>query len=344
MDDPDSPGSVTASEAALDEPGEPRPAAGEVRAAGAVLWRPGTQGPEVALIHRPRYDDWTFPKGKAEPGEHLLLTAVREVSEETGIRPVLGRPLPTIRYLVKDRPKRIDYWAATPAPGPAGQPAPSEVDALEWLPVAAARERLSYEHDMLLLSKLTGGPEAVAGAPGTVVFILLRHATAEPKKGWPGDDVLRPLDPPGREQAGTLAALLACFGTPRVFSSATARCADTLLPYAVRTGATVRAEPALTIGGSVPAAEDRLSELLDERIPTIFCGHGETLPGQLAALCRHLDAKPPPGPALEKGSFWVLHARRAPVAQDPGPGDDAADGGSASDGTGALAAIERHSC
>jgi 8-oxo-(d)GTP phosphatase len=65
---------------------------GEIRAAGAVLWRPGPQGPEVVLVHRPKYDDWSLPKGKTEPGEPVLLTAVREVAEETGVRVLLGRP------------------------------------------------------------------------------------------------------------------------------------------------------------------------------------------------------------------------------------------------------------
>lgn len=324
----------------LAEPGgarEAKPGAGEIRAAGAVLWRPGSHGAEVAVIHRPRYDDWTFPKGKAEPGEHVLLTAVREVSEETGIRPVLGRRLPTIRYPRKGRTKRVDYWAATPVAGssgsaggaasrvPAGDPVTAEVDEIEWLPLAAAGERLTYPHDAALLSGLDAGP-GPGGDPGTVPFILLRHATAEPKQGWPGDDLLRPLDPSGREQAGALAALLACFGTAQVISSATARCVDTVLPYAAGTGVTMCADPALTVGAPVEAAEDRLSKLLAEGVPTIFCGHGETLPGQLTALCRSLHAEPPPDPALDKGSFWVLHVRR----------------GAAADGPAALAAIERH--
>jgi 8-oxo-(d)GTP phosphatase len=328
MDDPSPPGAGLAAaqrgRPAADQGAEP--AAGEIRAAGAVLWRPGSRGPEVALIHRPRYDDWTFPKGKAEPGEHVLVTAVREVTEETGIRPVLGRPLPTIRYQAKGRPKRVDYWTATAAPGPSSDPAPAEVDDVVWLPLSAAEERLTYQHDAVLLSELTTGSGSVAGDLATVPFILLRHATAEPKQGWPGDDVLRPLDPPGREQAVALATLLACFGTAQVVSSATARCVDTVLPYAVRAGVTARAEPGLTIGAPVRAAEEQLSALLAERVPAIFCGHGETLPGQLTALCEHLHAEPPPDPALQKASFWVLHVARNAVA----------------DGAPALGAIERH--
>lgn len=287
--------------------------AGEIHAAGAVLWRPGRHGTEVALVHRPRYDDWTFPKGKLEPGEHVLAAAVREVTEETGIRPVLGRPLPTVRYPRQGRTKRVDYWAATPAGDPVGAPAPAEVDRLEWLPLAAAAERLTYRHDAVLLSELTAGSDPQAD-PGTVPFTLLRHASAEPKQGWPGDDLLRPLDPSGREQAGALAALLACFGTSRVITSATTRCVDTVLPYAVGAGVTVRAEPALTVAGPAEAAEDYLRALLGDQVPTVFCGHGEALPGQLAALCGELHAKPPPDPGLEKGSFWVLHVRHSAAA------------------------------
>src|SRR5580700_5286457 len=90
----------------------------EIRAAGAVLWRPGPVGPQVALVHRPKYDDWSLPKGKTEPGEHVLLTAVREVAEETGIRVILGRRLPATHYTVRGRPKVVDYWAAKAADEP----------------------------------------------------------------------------------------------------------------------------------------------------------------------------------------------------------------------------------
>src|SRR6266487_1305519 len=120
----------------------------KIPAAGALLWRPGEQGPEVVLVHRPRYDDWSFPKGKCLPGEHVLITAVREVREETGVKIALGRRLSTAHYLSDGKPKRVEYWAARPAdadsPGdpsdPAG-PAPfapnEEVDRLAWLPLTA---------------------------------------------------------------------------------------------------------------------------------------------------------------------------------------------------------------
>ena len=130
-----------------------------VRAAGAIVWRPGARGPDVALVHRPRYDDWSYPKGKCERGEHVLLGAVREVEEETGLRIVLGRPLRPLVYRAGGRPKRVSYWVAR-STGSVGFVPGSEVDEVAWLPASAARERLSYRRDVQLLD------EFLAGRPG----------------------------------------------------------------------------------------------------------------------------------------------------------------------------------
>ena len=89
-----------------------------IHAAGAVVWRTGPEGPEVLVVHRPKYDDWSLPKGKQEPGEHLLVTAVREVEEETSVRPVLGPPLPSASYLYRGQDKRVDYWRLRPTMTP----------------------------------------------------------------------------------------------------------------------------------------------------------------------------------------------------------------------------------
>ena len=109
-------------------------AAGPIRAAGALLRRAAAGGDELALIHRTKYGDWTFPKGKLEPGEHVLEAAVREVAEETGVRVVLGRRLSQASYDINGRPKLVDYWAARPAPGASTTFVPNaEVDELEWV-------------------------------------------------------------------------------------------------------------------------------------------------------------------------------------------------------------------
>ena len=125
-----------------------------VRAAGVVLWRPGRNGgqPELALVHRPKLYDWTFPKGKLEAEERHKDAARREALEETGMRVELCFRLPTQRYLVKGRPKRVRYWAAVRIDG-AFTPN-REVDRLEWLPAPEARRRLTYGHDRELVDAL----------------------------------------------------------------------------------------------------------------------------------------------------------------------------------------------
>lgn len=271
---------------------------GTVRAAGAVLWRAADDGPQVALVHRPRYDDWSFPKGKVERGEHILRTAIREVWEETGVWPVLGRRLPTVRYDREGRPKRVDYWAAT---GDHGAFTPGEeVDEIAWLPLAEAEARLSYPHDAWVLRAFSAGPLR------TAAYIIVRHGMAGEKRSWRDDDLLRPLDAQGRAQAAELDDLLACFGPTRVISSATARCLQTVLPYASRIGARVHGEWAVTFGTSKRAGE-RFAELLADGVPTLVCTHGELVPELIGRAYEELGADPPKDRGLRKGGFWVLH-------------------------------------
>jgi 8-oxo-(d)GTP phosphatase len=278
---------------------------GEIRAAGAVLWRPSARDREVALIHRPKYDDWSFPKGKLEPGEHRLLAAVREVVEETGAHVILGRPLPTSYYDRGGRPKRVDYWAGRPADG-GQQPfqANHEVDNLEWLPVPAARGRLSYFRDAAILDDFAAGPL------NTVPLTFLRHASAGSRDRWTGDDLHRPLDAEGMAESELLARLLSCFGPARVISSAAERCVATVRPYAAATGAKVEIEPAFTVGPAEaePAeAAARVADIVHAGQPAVICAHRENLPPMLAAACAALGGQAPGDGALGKAGFWVLH-------------------------------------
>ncbi|WP_067814693.1 NUDIX hydrolase [Actinomadura kijaniata] len=273
-----------------------------VSAAGTLLWRgSGTgaaDGPEIAVIHRPRYDDWTFAKGKVDPGEHVLRAAVRETVEETGIVPRLGRRLPTVTYPLRDgRTKRVDWWAAEPAASASFTPN-EEVDEVAWLTPARAAERLSYSHEVDLLHELLAGPRA------TRPLIILRHVSAGEKRAWSEPDELRPLDERGRAQATALADLLPCYGPARVVSSATARCVDTALPYARRARVTVTTDEAFTVGGTGSAVE-RLLALAADRVPTIVCTHGEIVTELVTGLCRELGEKAPEDPALPKGGFWT---------------------------------------
>ncbi|WP_207933321.1 NUDIX hydrolase [Actinomadura sp. GC306] len=277
----------------------PTAAAGEVvRAAGALLWR---DGPEFAVVHRPRYDDWSFPKGKVDRGEHVLRAAVREIEEETGIVARLGRRLPTSTYPVGGRTKRVDYWAARPVTAGALTPN-DEVDELAWLPAEEAAARLSYQHDVALLHEFLDGPL------DTSPLVILRHASAGEKAEWRDADELRPLDAAGRAEATALAALLHTYGTARLISSATARCVETVLPYARRTGAPVVTDPAFTVGATTPErAMDRLLSLVEDGVPTIVCTHGEVVSELVTGLCAKMGAKAPDDPELRKSEFWAAH-------------------------------------
>ncbi|HEX6519111.1 MAG TPA: NUDIX domain-containing protein [Streptosporangiaceae bacterium] len=268
----------------------------DITAAGTVLWRTGPDGPEVLLVHRPKYDDWSLPKGKRKRGERLLITAVRETLEETSVRPVLGSPLGAVSYPFRGLVKRVDYWSAVTA----DEARPShEVDGIAWLSLHQAAERLSYPHDRDVIYRLV--------PRGTVPLIILRHASAVPKGII--DDLLRPLDASGRHEADALAGLLACFAPhARVLSSPALRCTQTVAPYAAQAGVAIEENQNLarTGGGITPGPLIRA--LIRERRPAIVCLHRENTPVALGAACSELGADPADDPGLSKGGFWVVHA------------------------------------
>ncbi|MDF5754823.1 NUDIX hydrolase [Spongiactinospora sp. TRM90649] len=272
-----------------------------IRAAGAVVWRGDESDPEVVLVHRPRYDDWSFPKGKLKAGEHVIAGALREVSEETGIDAVLGRALPPIHYLKNGRLKRVDYWAAQADGGP-GFEVTEEVDAMAWLRVEEARRRLTYEWDAGLLRGLRAAPLT------TVPLIFVRHALAGSRQEWPGDDDERPLDDDGVAQAAGLAEALTGFRPEVLISSPSRRCVQTLEPYAERHGLPIRQEPALAETAHDPAGALRLAlDVLDAERPAVLCGHGKTLPELITAVWRRRHTAPSRDTHLRKGAFAVLH-------------------------------------
>ena len=131
----------------------------EVRAAGGIVLREGADGPEVAVVHRPKYDDWSLPKGKLDPGEGWQEAALREVEEETGLECELGAELSPVTYLdAKGREKRVRWWLMRPCGGRFS--ASDEIDEMRWVSAAEADASLDYEHDRELVR------EALAAASG----------------------------------------------------------------------------------------------------------------------------------------------------------------------------------
>lgn len=268
------------------------------------MWRRSGRGAQVLLVHRPKYDDWSLPKGKLEPGEHPLVAAVREVAEETGLAVSLGRELPSVCYLAADVPKRVDFWAAEALPA-AGEFVPNpEIDEIAWVPADAVGARTTYQRDAETIAEFLAGPWR------TTPLILIRHASAGTKAAWKGDDSARPLDAEGEREASALAGLLRCFGVSRIVSAPAERCVATVRPYLAGLDR-VEIEPAFDVthgrAGTGPAAEKAVAGLAAADEPVMICAHRENLPVLVAAACAELGAEPPPGKPLRKAEFLVLH-------------------------------------
>ncbi|WP_214365571.1 NUDIX hydrolase [Pseudonocardia sp. H11422] len=292
----------------------------DVLAAGAVLWRPaegrdgagsGADAPEVAVVHRPRYDDWSLPKGKLDPGESLPAAAVREVAEETGYRARLGARLGDTRYDVPEGRKLVRYWAAQAQPGGPGFVPNHETDELRWLRPGEAARQLTYDRDREVLDRFTEQPVPES------TLLLVRHAKAGNRRSWNGDDAQRPLSGTGRAQADQLAGLLQLFGPERLHSAPPVRCTQTLAPLAEELGARITEEPLLGEEGFAqhPAAGlARVRELLDQPGVTVLCSQGGVIPdvveklGRESSLAEHVVDDSGVVPS-RKGSTWVLGRR-----------------------------------
>ncbi|MCZ3385602.1 MAG: NUDIX hydrolase [Actinomycetia bacterium] len=284
-------------------------------AAGCLVTRQGIDGTEVLLVHRPRYNDWSLPKGKAEDGEHVTQTAVREVHEETGLVVVLRRPLPMQTYLVDGVPKDVHYWRALVAQEAEFVPS-DEVNKIRWLSVEEAARRVSRPDDALLVN--------LADEPPGTPFLVLRHGNAVKRVDWSGDAVDRPLDASGAAQADVLVGRLMAYGVERVHSSAARRCSDTVRPYSLAAGVPLAAEPALSEAGyrSAPdAALERAGDLLADGWCTheaaVLCGHRPYLPAlvdHLVELCPGAPSADPwdhPLPdTMPTASMTVLHVHQ----------------------------------
>lgn len=285
-----------------------------IEAAGAVLVRPGDEGPQVAVVHRPHRSDWSLPKGKLEAGERHEVAAVRETLEETGVRCALGPDLGERRYEVGGVPKRVRWWRATVLEA-APREADHEIDDIRWLGPDEAKELLSYADDRDLVDR-------ALALPDTTATLVLRHAEAMKRAVWreSGDplateDASRPLNDAGVEQAYGLVDVLSAYAPHLVVSSDARRCRATVEPYADAAGREVRLEHALSEEG---CADDprttaaAVAELLAHSGPAVWCSHRPVLPLVLRAVARELGIIGGPvaealDPHLKPGAALVLH-------------------------------------
>ncbi|MFC9787952.1 NUDIX domain-containing protein [Rhodococcus sp. NPDC127528] len=282
-----------------------RPIKANIFAAGAVLWRKSPTNPyeiEIALIHRPKYDDWSFPKGKLDPGETPVVAALREVEEETGLEVQLGRHVTRVSYEVPGhrRRKRVDYWAAE-ARG--GEFVPNnEVDVLRWLAPDDVFGALSYSVDHKVLRRFLKVPA------DTTTVLMVRHAKAGRSDRSSGDDTLRPLDKNGRTQAAALSTLLQAFGATEIHSADRTRCIQTVEPLAQAIGVDIAVEPALSEEAYAkdPAAAQAVARKIAARGGVqVVCSQGRVIPPLLQWWAER-DGVELPAARNRKGSTWVL--------------------------------------
>jgi 8-oxo-dGTP diphosphatase len=268
-----------------------------MHSAGVVVFRPGKQ---VLLVHRPKYDDWSFPKGKLERGEHVTAAAAREVAEETGLAVRLGVRLESQRYPVSKGIKTVDYWAGRVIGDDdvSGYLVNYEIDDVRWVEIDKARELLTYAYDLDTLH------EAKAVRRPTQPIVLLRHGPARSRKAWRQDDRLRPLLQPGRLKAQKLVPVLAAYGVTRVVTSSSMRCVETVTAYADVIGGSIELEDRLSEEDATERAVDKIvADLVGDGRPAVLCTHRPVFPAVFKAL--GLD-----DPKLEPSEMVVAQVRK----------------------------------
>jgi len=265
-----------------------------------VAFRPGR---EVLLVHRPKYDDWSFPKGKLDRGEHAVAAAVREVAEETGLHVRLGPPLPSQRYPVARRMKTVHYWTGRVVGDDdvSGYRPNDEIDAVSWVPLSKADRWLTYSRDRETLTELTRVRRK------SHPLVLLRHGKALPRKAWDAADPERPLNEDGELQAEQVVPVLAAYGVQRVLSSSSRRCWATVAPFADVADVELEVTRDLSEEDATErAVERRQHRLLERKEPAVLCTHQPVLPMVYAALGLR-------DPKLAPGAMLVVHHRSGQV-------------------------------
>ncbi len=299
----------------------------DIRAAGAVVWRRNGRKVEVLLVHRPRWEDWSFPKGKLKNGETLRQCCVREIKEETGADIVLGVPLGRCHYETPDGNwKEVRYWLATEADPdnqvvrrrPKVKPAPkSEIDEVRWVPVKQAKAMVTNDDDRDLLGRMRDlwSDDKLVTTP----LILVRHTRAQKRSAWKngkGSEETRPLTSTGLDRADMLVPELGAYGVDKVASSPWKRCMDTVKPYAKAVGTEIQELPELTEHAHKKAPKKVARYVKDllrkEQHATALCLHRPTLPTVMDALAEFtphaiMRQIPKSDPWLKTGEIIVAH-------------------------------------
>lgn len=275
----------------------------DVVGAGGVLWQDDERaGLQIAVIHRPRYDDWSLPKGKARTRESLQQTAVREIAEETGYACVLSRMLAEVRYQVVDGRKQVTLFSAQAGDG---EFAPSaEVDRLKWLSPAKAAARLDHADDVAAVAAFTSLPTHLR------TLTVVRHGKAGERESFDGNDLERPLDEKGTAQADALGPILASYGPEQVRSAPATRCVQTVTPAADLADLSICIDEQLgeDVYRDDPGAARRLIRMLladGREARQLLCSQGGVIPGAVRSLAA--DSRlTVPDVSTPKAAHWVL--------------------------------------
>lgn len=274
-----------------------------IKAAGAVLWREETPFElEVLLVHRPQYDDWSFPKGKIEEGESAVAAAFREVREETGHSAIFGQYIGSSSYKVEDGKKKVKYWMAHALPEEKTFQPNNEVDKIEWVSIKEARHFLTHDEDREILD------EFINRERYTSTLILLRHAKAVKRREWNDYDLDRPLSPEGVEQAKRLVNQLEPFGLEGIFTSDASRCFATVEPISQYLNLKVTATADLneeSYENAPKLAYNYVRHLMRYPGNQLVAGHNPIIPEILTKLARvEYSAED-----LDPADAWVMHHR-----------------------------------
>ncbi len=281
-------------------------------AAGGVVWRRDINGEiEVLLVHRPRYEDWSLPKGKLEEGEALISCAYREVLEETGLSIKLGPFIGSVEYYVPDGLKRVSYWSASLVEDKSAFHANEEVDQILWLDLESAALKATRDSDQEILQRFALIPY------DSSALIMLRHAKALERTEWQGEDEDRPLQLVGQLQAKRMLSLYQVFGVDEIHTSDAVRCLDTVAQMAKAlqiTPVITDAVSEYTYKKNKEKSIDYAKELIKKNKQVILCSHNPVLPRMMGKLTRKIDFEYPDNKLLP-AEAWVLFHNKKEVLQ-----------------------------